>query len=56
MEHYGDMFVSEDLKMSLEAQMHQALQEAVDKGWFTPEQAADEYAIWHMQFDDKVEG
>jgi len=51
MQHYGDMFVSQDLRMSLESQMFEALQEAVDRGWYTEEEAATEYAVWHHQFD-----
>ena len=49
--HYGDMFITEDLKMSLEGEMWSALQECVDKGWYTPDQAATEFAIWHAQFE-----
>lgn len=51
LEHYGEIFVTQDLRMCLESEMLKALDEAVDRGWFTPEQAATEFAVWCMQFE-----
>lgn len=51
MEHYGEMFVSQDLRLCLEGAMRASLDEAVARGWYDRETADTEFETWHRQFD-----
>jgi hypothetical protein len=51
MERFGDMAITEDLKMCLESEMLAELQECIERNWFTAEEAQQAYADWHKQFE-----
>lgn len=52
MERFGDMAITEDLRMCLESEMLLALQEAVDRGWYDAQTAETEFLLWRSQFSN----